>query len=270
MIISRRDAGLAALGAMVSIADAQAQTAPPPPEPYHARELPITGPREKIAMLIYPGFTALDLIGPQYAFASMVGADVKLVAKSLAPVRSDTGVVFIPDATLSDVPEDLDILFTPGGLRGTLDAMGDAETIAFMKSRGNRAKLVTSVCTGSLVLGAAGLLDGYRATSHWLTHDLLPLFGAEPIKERVVIDRNRITGGGVTAGIDFGLRIVAMLRGESYAQAVQLLAEYTPDPPFPGSGDPLTAPPDAKALIDRIMVPFRRDARLAAERSTRR
>jgi putative intracellular protease/amidase len=261
MPVNRREfAGLAAATAIFAATRVSAQ---PADAPYHATEIPDTGLRERVLMLVYPGFTALDMVGPQYAFGSMVGAVVQLVAKSREPVRSDTGLMFTPDVTFGDAVRDPDILFAPGGLRGTLNAMRDPETIAFMRERGGQAKLITSVCTGSLILGAAGLLNGHRATSHWLTLDLLAALGADPVHERVVVDRNRITGAGVTAGIDFGLTIVGMLRGETYAQAVQLLAEYDPNPPFPGSGDPRTAPAAARAMIDRIMVNFREEASAA-------
>ncbi|NJO32361.1 MAG: DJ-1/PfpI family protein [Rhodospirillales bacterium] len=258
MPINRREfATLATASAIISTTRTSAK---PTDQPYHASEIPNTGPSERVLMLVYPGFTALDMVGPQYAFGSMVGAVVQLVAKSREPVRSDTGLIFSPDVTFSDAVPDPDILFTPGGLRGTLSAMQDPETIAFMRERGGQAKFVTSVCTGSLILGAAGLLKGYKATSHWLTLDLITRLGAAPVHERIVVDRNRITGAGVTAGIDFGLTIVGMLRGATYAQAVQLLAEYDPAPPFAGSGNPRTAPAAAREMIDRIMVKFRAEA----------
>ena len=187
---------------------------------------------EQIAMLLYPQFTALDLVGPQYMFASLMGATVHLVAASTEPVMSDTGMAIMPTITLDQCPKDLDILFVPGGSSGTLAAMRDPAVLAFLADRGSRAKLVTSVCTGSMLLGTAGLLKGYKATSHWATRDLLTKFGATPINKRVVKDRNRITGAGVTAGIDAGLSIVGQLRGREYAEAVQLLAEYAPEPPY--------------------------------------
>lgn len=203
---------------------------------------------EKIAFLLYPKFTALDLIGPHYMLASLMGAKVWLVAKTLEPVESDLKLAIVPTATLADCPADLDILCVPGGADGTLAAMRDAETIAFLKDRGARAKYVTSVCTGSLLLAAAGLLEGYKATSHWATREVLRDFGAEPVDERVVVDRNRITGAGVTAGIDFGMTILAKLRDETYAKGVQLLAEYAPEPPF-AAGTPRGAGPELTAMM---------------------
>jgi cyclohexyl-isocyanide hydratase len=211
--------------------------------------------KEQIAMLIYPEFTALDMVGPQYMFASLMGATVHIVAKTREPVRSDTGLVFTPSATFDECPKDLDLLFVPGGSVGTLAAIRDDATRQFVADRGSRAKWVTSVCTGSLVLGAAGLLKGYKATSHWVTRDLLSLTGATPVDERVIRDRNRITGAGVTAGIDFGLFIASQLRDAEYAQALQLIAEYDPKPPF-DAGSPKTAPPRVVKTIRDMFVGF--------------
>ncbi|HUN94124.1 MAG TPA: DJ-1/PfpI family protein [Burkholderiaceae bacterium] len=210
---------------------------------------------EQIAFLVYPEFTALDMVGPQYMFASLMGATVHLVARTRDPVRSDTGLAFVPSATFDECPSELDILCVPGGSRGTLAAMEDHETLRFLKDRGSRAKYVTSVCTGSLLLGGAGLLDGYKATSHWATRRLLSVFGATPTRGRVVRDRNRITGAGVTAGIDFGLYLVGQLRDRQYAEGVQLLAEYAPEPPY-DAGTPERAPAPVRTLMDGMFVDF--------------
>ena len=211
--------------------------------------------KEQIAMLLYPQFTALDFVGPQYMLASLMGATVHHVAKGRKPVTSDTGLGVLPTATFKQCPKDLDILFVPGGSSGTLAAIADEETLAFLADRGSRAKLVTSVCTGSLLLGAAGLLKGYRATSHWATRELLPLVGATAVDERVVQDRNRITGAGVSAGLDLGLTIVGLLRDRTYAETVQLLAEYAPQPPY-SAGSDKTAPAEVKAIIDGMFTGF--------------
>ncbi|MCG8491857.1 MAG: DJ-1/PfpI family protein, partial [Sneathiellales bacterium] len=200
-------------------------------------------------------FTALDLAGPQYAFGNIMGAKVHIVSKTMEPVKSDTGLTIVPTATFDQIPETIDVLFVPGGALSTIAAIKDPDLIEFVRSRGEKARYVTSVCTGSLILGAAGLLDGYEATSHWLTMDVLPDFGAKPVKQRVVRDRNRITGGGVTAGIDFGLAVVAELRDKTYAQAVQLLAEYSPKPPF-NAGSPDTAPAEVTQLLRDMFVGF--------------
>jgi putative intracellular protease/amidase len=214
---------------------------------------------EQIAMLMYPGMTVLDLIGPQSMFGALMGAKVFLVAKTLDPVTSDAGVIITPTATFDSCPRDLTVLFTPGGTDGTLTAAADPETLAFMADRGSRAKYVTSVCSGSLILGAAGLLKGYRATSHWSVRHVLSGFGAIPSDARVVRDRNRITGAGVTAGLDFGLTMVAELRDRTYAECCQLMSEYDPDPPF-SAGSMDTAPAGVKASMVQLLAEFTKKA----------
>lgn len=218
--------------------------------------------KEQIGMLLYPGMTALDFVGPQYMFAGLMGAKVHHVAKTMKPVVSDTQLTFSPSVTLAKCPRDLDILFVPGGGAGTVAAMQDAQILAFLADRGSRAKWVTSVCTGSLLLGAAGLLQGFKATSHWATHALLTQVGANPVQARVVRDRNRITGAGVSAGLDLGLTIVGMLRDAAYAQTMQLLAEYEPEPPF-NAGTPRTAPPDVTAMVADMFKDFDPQVRAA-------
>ena len=208
-----------------------------------------------LAILLYPEFTALDVFGPHHMFINLWGEQTHLVAKSLDPVATDTGVLVQPTTTLADCPKDLLVLTVPGGTMGTLAAMQDPEIIAFLQDRAPSTRWVTSVCTGSLVLGAAGLLKGYQATSHWLTHDVLTELGATPVRERVVTDRNRITGGGVTAGIDFGLSIIEALRGRDYAETVQLFAEYDPAPPF-DAGSPDKARPETKQILVEMFAPF--------------
>lgn len=193
-----------------------------------------------IGMLVFPGMTALDLIGPQQFFAVAPGRTTHLLWKTREPVVSDTGVPILPTTTFEEAPEELEILFVPGGFQGTSAVIEDAQVLDFVASRGERATYVTSVCTGALILGAAGLLSGHQATTHWAYHDLLPLVGAEPVAARVVEDRNRITGGGVTSGIDFGLTLLARLTSEEYAQGWQLGTEYNPHPPF-DSGAPAKA-----------------------------
>lgn len=215
---------------------------------------------EKIAFLLYPGFTALDVVGPHYMLASLMGAKVWLVAKSPSVIESDLKLAIQATSDFASCPTDLDILCVPGGTEGTLSAMRDVETVAFLKDRGSRAKYVTSVCTGAMLLGAAGLLRGYKATAHWVVRDVLRDFGAEPVDARVVIDRNRITGAGVTAGIDFGLEIVARQRDETYAKAMQLLAEYAPEPRFQ-AGTPQGAGPEVTGMmagmLDKLVQDFR-------------
>lgn len=212
---------------------------------------------EQIAMLLYPKFTALDLVGPQFLFASLMGAKIYLVSPTddLTPVMSDTGLAIVPTHTQSECPDNLDLLFLPGGATGTLKAMQNPQFIDFIKTKAATAKYVTSVCTGSLLLGKAGLLKGKKATSHWVTLDLLSNFGATPVKDRVVWDGNVITGAGVTAGLDFGLEVLAALRGKAYAQATQLQVEYDPQPPF-DSGSPDKADVRIKNALQGMFAPL--------------
>lgn len=212
---------------------------------------------EKIGMLMYPGFNPLDLVGPEYLFKGMMGASIYLVTPNLdlSPVSSGGGLSIVPTHTLKDCPDNLDVLFVPGAATGVINAMQNQDILNFLQFQAKTAKYITSVCTGSLLLGKAGLLRGKRATSHWLTLDMLAKLGAVPVKDRVVWDGNIVTGGGVTAGIDFGLEIVAKLRGKTYAEALQLDAEYNPAPPF-NSGSPDTANPTVKKAFIDLYTPF--------------
>jgi cyclohexyl-isocyanide hydratase len=230
----------------------------------------MSGKSLTIGMLVFPRMTQLDLTGPFEAFARIPDAKVHLLWKRKEPVTSDTGLSLLPTLTLAECPP-LDVLCVPGG-PGQIDLMDDEEVIAFVRKQGLQAQYVTSVCTGSLVLGAAGLLNGYEATTHWMSMDQLELFGAKPVKKRIVRDRNRITGGGVTAGIDFALYLAGVLVGEQAARMIQLSLEYNPDPPFT-SGSPDTASPDmVSAARSRAaqMLETRRAASIrAAERLKR-
>ncbi len=212
---------------------------------------------EHIAMLLYPGFTALDLVGPQYIFASLMGANVHLVSPTpdLAPVQCDTGFMIVPTITQQDLPEKLDLLFLPGSASGVLQAMKNDTFIDFIRTKAQHSRFVTSVCTGSLLLGKAGLLKGKKASSHWVTLDLLAKLGAMPVQQRVVWDGNIITGGGVTAGMDYGLEVAAALRGRKYAEALQLQAEYDPHPPF-DVGSPDKADPVVKNMVESMFAPL--------------
>ncbi|WP_414441884.1 DJ-1/PfpI family protein [Burkholderia sp. 22PA0106] len=271
--IQRRHALLMTLFAPLAVRSAAAQT--PAPGPVPIATMPEIDPAmhgsgsEAIAMLIYPGMTALDLIGPQCMFALLMGAKIYLVAKSLDPVTSDSDVTITPTATFDTCPVDLTVLFAPGGTDGTLAAARDPETLAFMRDRGARAKYVTSVCTGSLILGAAGLLDGYKATSHWSVRHVLSEYGAIPTEARVVRDRNRVTGAGVTSGLDFGLTMLAELRGRSYAECTQLITEYDPEPPF-NAGSLQTAPPAVAVAVKQLLAGFTKDTEALAAAQTRR
>jgi cyclohexyl-isocyanide hydratase len=204
----------------------------------------------QIGMLLYPGLTLLDLIGPQAALG--MHGQTHLAWKTLDPVPSDSGPSIVPTTTLADCPLDLDVLFVPGGL-GTAEVLEDAEVLRFLAERGPRAKYVTSVCSGSIILAAAGLLDGYRAATHWSAYEVLAAFGVDIVKERVVIDRNRITAGGVTAGIDFGLTLLAQLRGDGVAQVTQLAMEYDPAPPF-DAGTPDRVAPEVVEIARGVVA----------------
>lgn len=200
----------------------------------------------QIGFLLYPNLTQLDLTGPAQFLSRAPGARVHYVWKSLDPVPSDAGLSLTPTATFETCPA-LDMICVPGG-PGQVPLMRDAETLAFLRRQADGARFVTSVCTGSLVLGAAGLLAGYRATSHWMWLDSLAAFGAVPVAARVVKDRNRITGGGVTAGIDFALTVIAEVWGEAIAKQIQLFLEYDPQPPF-ACGSPSSAEPAIVAAV---------------------
>ncbi|MDZ8053808.1 MAG: DJ-1/PfpI family protein [Aulosira sp. ZfuVER01] len=203
-------------------------------------------PSISIGIVLFPNVTQLDFTGPYEVFAKLPNTQLYLLAEALVPIRSDRGLTFLPDTTFAQSPH-LDVLFVPGG-PGIDAKLEDRNFLDFLKTQGAKARYITSVCTGSLLLAAAGLLQGYRATTHWLSLDLLGLFGVEVVEQRVVIDRDRITGGGITSGIDFGLVIAAELFGEDIAQSIQLQIEYNPQPPF-NSGSPHTAP---EAITNRV------------------
>jgi cyclohexyl-isocyanide hydratase len=204
-----------------------------------------------IGMILFEGMTQLDLTGPLEVFSRLSDTKIHLVSKTKDPVRSDRGLTIIPDTTFNDCPEELTVIFVPGG-PGVSRVLADDEYIDFIRSRG-KAAFITSVCTGSIILAACGLLDGFKATTHWLSLDLLRRFNVETQNSRVVIDRNRITGGGVTSGIDFALTIASILFDDQVAKELQLLIEYNPQPPF------LSGHPD---VADESMV-----AKVKAERT---
>lgn len=216
--------------------------------------------KEKIAIVIYDHMTPLDVIGPHYFLGRLAGADVQFVASSMRPVPCESNLTIMPTATFETCPKDLDVLLTGGGTSGTLAAMRDPATIAFLADRGARAKWVASVCTGSLLLGRAGLLRGYQATSHWIGRPLLEEFGAIEVDQRVVFDRNRVTGAGVSAGLDLALALIQRLRPLEFAQTMQLLAEYSPEPSL-DSGTPDKAPAAVLAGARTLTADFVNDAR---------
>lgn len=200
----------------------------------------------RIGLLVFPKVQQLDLTGPYEVFASIPGASVRLLWKELDPIVSATGLVLIPDTRLADAPQ-LDVLCVPGGA-GINALLEDEVVLAFLRRQAEGARFVTSVCTGALVLAAAGLLAGRRATTHWASHDFLARLGAVPEQARVVADGKFISGGGVTAGIDMALTLTAELLGREQAEAIQLQLEYAPAPPFT-AGSPATAPAEAVARV---------------------
>jgi cyclohexyl-isocyanide hydratase len=199
----------------------------------------------RIGFLVFPNITQLDMTGPYEVFTKLPGAEVHFVWKNLEPIVADGGMKLLPTTTFADCPP-LDLICCPGG-GGVNGLLNDEETLAFLERQARTARYVTSVCTGALVLGAAGLLKGKRAATHWMSRDMLRAFGAMPVAERVVVDGNVITGGGVTAGIDFALQVVAEVAGEEAARAIQLGIEYDPQPPF-DAGSPQRA---GEALVAR-------------------
>ncbi len=215
------------------------------------------GSQRHIGMLIFPRLTQLDMTGPYEVLARLPNTTVDLVARTLDPVTTDRGMQIVPTVTYADCPP-LDVVMVPGG-PGQQDLMEDEAALEFLRKQAASAKYVTSVCTGSLVLGAAGLLKGKRATSHWAAIDHLKLLGAIPVRERVVVDGNVVTGAGVASGFDFALKLAAILEGEAVAREIQLQIEYDPAPPF-NSGSPQTA---ARTTVETLKA---RGAKLNEER----
>ena len=221
-LLAKLLAGGVLAGVSASPTAAQAPPRGPPAPP----EKPAT-----VSILIHPGMVMLDLVGPLTVFQIMQ-ADVQLVWKDRSPVMTDTRIPVTPTHDFRDARIGSDLFLIPGGTMGSVACMRDEAVLAHVRAQGDAARYVTSVCTGSLVLAAAGLLKGYRATSLWAVADALPMMGATHVNERIVVDRNRITAGGVTAGIDFGLMLAARLSDERTAKRIQLTLEYSPQPPF--------------------------------------
>ncbi len=205
-------------------------------------------PKYTLGLVFFPGMTALDIIGPQQVLSPLPGVDTYRIWKTLDPITTDDGMVVLPDTTFDNCPR-LDIICIGGGM-GQAAVENDPELLAFLRKQGSTAKFITSVCGGSQFLAKAGLLEGYRAATHWAARGQLAVLGVEVGTERVVVDRNRITGGGVTAGIDFGLTLTSILFGEEVAKITQLLLEYNPAPPF-DTGSPEKA---GLELVNKAML----------------
>lgn len=221
----------------------------------------------RIGMLIFPRLTQLDMTGPYEVLARLPDTSVELIARTREPVTTDRGMQIVPTTTYAACPP-LDVIMVPGG-PGQQDLMEDEEALGFLRRQAAGAQFVTSVCTGSLVLAAAGLLKGKRATCHWAAIDNLALMGAIPVRERVVIDGNVVTGAGVASGIDFALRLAAILEGEAVAREIQLQIEYDPDPPF-NSGSPKTALPETIAALKARLAKLGEERRTVALRVARK
>ena len=239
--------------AAVTATDQSEKGAPPMPHNKNPRADGLDAAAVHVGFLLYPNLTQLDLTGPYETLARVPRVRAHLVSKTLAPVRSDTGLSLLPTVTLEKCP-DLDVVCVPGG-PGVNEVLVDDQILTFLRRQGANARYVTSVCSGALALGAAGLLHGYRAATHWASLDFLEAFGAVPVKTRVCMDRNRITGGGVTAGIDFGLHLASLIAGERTARRIQLYIEYAPEPRFQ-SGSPETAPPDILNDYQELAAPM--------------
>lgn len=221
-----------------------------------------------VAMLVHPKMVMQDLVGPMTVL-KLLGCHIDMVWKNKAPVMTDLGIAVTPTQSFDECARDLDVLMVPGGIHGTIECMNDPETLDFLADRGTRAAWVTSVCTGGLTVAAAGLFQGFDATTHWAVSDLLPLMGARHVDQRVVSDRNRMSCGGVTAGIDLALALAIRLKGEEAAKRVQLIMEYSPVPPIQ-SGTPAEAGPDLVDGVKNLRRETDSRARAAAEVAAKR
>jgi len=211
-----------------------------------------------VAMVVYQEFTALDLIGPYQFLSALMDHQVVLVSKKKGTYFADTALAIETDMSFKDCPAEVAAIVIPGGTNGTIAAMKDPETLDFVRSRAEKAKVVASVCTGSFVLAAAGLLKGKKATGHWIARDLLTEFGVIPVNDRVVKDGKFITGAGVSAGLDLGLELVSILSSDNYAKLSQLWLEYDPHPKY-DYGSPAKATEADVAMLKSMAPKFRAD-----------
>ena len=221
----------------------------------------------RIGLALFPGLCQLDMTGPHEVLVRLPGAEVDVVAREAQPLKTDRGLTILPDVTLDGAPQ-YDVFVMPGG-PGQQDLMADDDWLGFLRDQAAGAQIMMGVCTGSLVMGAAGLLRGYQATTHWSCHDLLALLGAQPVDKRVVIDRDRVTAAGVTSGIDGALALAELLFGRETAERIQLGMEYQPEPPT-RAGTPHTAPPGLVASMRESGAKFYAERRAACERAAAR
>ena len=221
----------------------------------------------QIGSLLFEGLDQIDLTGPFEVLSRIPNATYRIFAKTAAPVRDLRGLCLVPDAALAEAPQ-LDLLHVPGGY-GQEALMEDEEVLGWLRRQAAGARCVFSVCTGALICGAAGLLKGRRATTHWGAFHLLPFFGATPVNQRVVVDGNMVFAAGVTSGIDGALRVAVGLRGRAAAEAIQLYMQYAPEPPF-NSGTPESVPPEilagARRAVEAITAQREQTARRVAGR----
>lgn len=229
----------------------------------------------QIGFLVYPGVIQLDVMGAYQVLAFSPNTQVDLIWKTLAPVVSNEGLILTPTTTLADCPP-LNVICVPGGGMGQVEVMNDLDILSFLQQQSATAQYVTAVCTGSMILAAAGVLQSYKAACHWAFRDQLALLGVDVVPERVVIDRNRVTGAGVTSGIDFGLTLLSLLCGEDVAKMAQLMMEYQPEPPF-NAGTPETAGEHivkplmqlGKPLLDAFLTQTKETATQLKHRTTK-
>ncbi|NJO43388.1 MAG: DJ-1/PfpI family protein [Cyanobacteria bacterium RU_5_0] len=219
----------------------------------------------QIGFLIYPGVIQLDVMGAHQVLSFPPNTQVHVIGKTLAPVTTNEGLILVPTVTLANCPP-LDVICVPGGGMGQIEVMKDPDILSFLQQQSATAQYVTAVCTGSMILAAAGVLQGYKAACHWAFRDQLAMLGVDVVRERVVIDRNRVTGAGVTSGIDFGLTLLSLLCGEEVAKMTQLMMEYNPEPPF-NAGTPETAGEDIVQPLMQLGKPLL-DAFLRQTRET--
>jgi cyclohexyl-isocyanide hydratase len=222
----------------------------------------------QVGFLVYPGVVQLDVMAAYQVLSFPPNFKLHLIWQTLDPIASNEGLIITPTTTISNCPQ-LDVICVPGGGIGQVEIMHDPEILDFLRQQSAAARYITSVCTGSTILAAAGLLQGYRATCHWAFRSQLALLGVDVVSQRVVIDRNRVTGAGVTSGIDFGLTLLGLICGEQMAKMAQLMMEYQPEPPF-NAGTPATADREIVSQLLQFGKPLVAAFAIAAETAAER